>query len=270
MAIDTLDKTISAMANKKQIIPLEIASGTTVAAYNYLINRLIANSTFGQMAIPTAFGSGGNIPNSNMLGYPNLVSATNPDSLYLSRATLFSSIACYITLFDTLYACSGFSGTSASLQTIVNPPALTRNVSGIGNQIFLVCYTATGSTGVTATVKYTNTDGTSGRTGTVAIPASNPAGRVLQVALQTGDLGVLSIQSVQLSATTGTAGNFGLSIMEPLTSIIPISTANTVNSLNFLDLSLPSLENGCALSLVCLATGTSSGNIRGSIEVIRG
>jgi len=271
MTISTFNNVINSMANKSKQVPFDFASGTTVAGYQYLLNRLISASTVGQQAIPTAYGSGGSSFDDTSLGYPTLPTPGVDEKLYLSLLTAVCTSIGNLQLLDHHWGCSGFSGIVTTAQTVVGAPTTTpRNTTGEGNLIFLTCYTATGSTAVTATITYVNESGVAGRTATVSIPASNPAGRVLQAKLQNGDFGVRSITSVILSATTGTAGNFGLSIMQPISSPIPMGTANLTTSFNFLHTGIPDINTDAAIAFILTASTTSSGILKGTLNLSRG
>jgi hypothetical protein len=99
----------------------------------------------------------------------------------------------------------------------------------------LEVYAAVGTTAATATISYTNSDGTPGRTGTVTIGGTGNAavGRTYIMGLQSGDKGVISVQSVTLNGTTGTAGNFGITLFKPLI-ILPINNFDAPFQLDYL------------------------------------
>lgn len=126
-------------------------------------------------------------------------------------------------LCDRLVHSGGLSGTVATAQTTNLPTAtLPRFTDGIGVMIGLEIYTAIGSTATTATVSYTNQDGTPGRTTKAIVfggAGNNAVGSIRICPLQNGDTGVLSVQSVTLAASTVTAGNFGVVLFKPLTML---------------------------------------------------
>lgn len=266
MSIISEDTFIKGLAAGDQFF-FSLTSGTTVAGFQYHLNRLCTPNTFGQAAIPTAYSSGGQINTKATLGYPTFPSVVSPTELYISNLNMLSSVIGNYAIHDELWSCSGFSGTVVTAQTVVSAPALTRYTDGIGNHIYIVCYTATGTTATTCTIKYTNQAGTANRTATVAIPASMTAGRMIQATLQAGDQGVLSVQSVQLTATTGTAGNFGVSITHPLTNFVTVGTSNLSHPNKYDEIGLTKVDTNAALLFQCLANGTASGNITGSLKL---
>jgi hypothetical protein len=174
-----------------------------------------------------------------------------------------------LVIFDRLVHTSALSGTVTTAQT-VNSAALTRWTDGLGVEAWLEFYSATGATAATATVSYTNSDGTAGRSGTAAVVATTVAGQLIPITLQAGDKGVRSVQSVTLSVSTGTAGNFGVTLMKRL-GLIPNSAANIGGAQDLGDLGLAAIKSAAETSTPCLAfsvvcsctaTGIYSGTVR--------
>lgn len=121
-------------------------------------------------------------------------------------------------LVDRLAHVGGLSGTVATAQTVATP-ALTRSTSGAGVFAALEIYTAIGATGTTATISYTNTAPTAGRTSPAIVVGGTGfqnARVILPFGYASGDTGVTAVASVTLAATTGTAGNFGVSLFKVL------------------------------------------------------
>lgn len=122
-----------------------------------------------------------------------------------------------ITLYDRLLHISGFSGTNTGAQNVGG--SLTRNTSGLGNQIWIEINTQIGATATTITASYTDQDGNSGQTTpAVAIGGTGlrEAERMIPLTLADGDTGVQAVASVTLAATTGTVGDFGVVVARPL------------------------------------------------------
>jgi hypothetical protein len=209
----------------------------------------------------------GSIPNRSTAGAIPFSDAGSLQN-YLSRVSLTSTIYCSLILADRVWACSTLNGTLTTAQTI-GSPALTRYTDGIGLQLFVEWYTATGSTGTTLTVTYTNQAGTTGRTTSVAFPASPVAGQMLFVPLAAGDTGILSVQSAQLTATTGTAGDFGLTLVKPI-SMVGVSSANLANTLGAYDTGFVKIDNNACLYLYELCSSTITGNVAGDLVLARG
>ena len=169
-------------------------------------------------------------------------------------------------LVDLLNVSGGLNATLTTAQTTNLPTAaLTRYTSGEGVMAGIVVYTQIGSTATTATISYTNSAGTSGRTSTAtSFGGTNfrEAGILIPIPLQAGDTGVESIESVTVTATTGTAGNFGVCLFKPLamislesaTGAMPLDAVSTgciIGSLAEID------PNACLAISVFSAVSTS-------------
>jgi hypothetical protein len=271
MALTTMDALVSALASADQDIMLYWPSGTTVAGGYTNLNRLVTGSAFGQAAIPTAASSGGHVPTDVPPGYATINAGAG--TLYIARMAASCATACTIMVYDRVWACSGFSGTSTTAQAVTTPvalPSLRAPGDGEGLEMWLESYTAIGATASNVTVSYTNSASVASRT-TVqeAITASFPAGRVQRLRLQDGDTGVKSIQSLTLSANSGTAGNFGITLLERK-CMIPLMTANIGNVMDFASLGLPEIQPDAALQFIHLGTTTTTGVIMGSFNIVAG
>ena len=189
---------------------------------------------------------------------------------YMAGAEMTSSVAQAMVVCDRLVHHGNASGTVTTAQT-VGTTIPSRAGNGDGVQAYVEIYTATGATGVNATISYTNQSGTAGRTsGAVAIPSSPGANNLFgPFPLQTGDTGIQSVQSVTLSATTGTAGAFGITLLRRVAGL-NISAANGFDRIGYSDISLPLLGTDPCLFMVALATATTTGNLLGSIAVAQG
>jgi hypothetical protein len=140
-------------------------------------------------------------------------------------------------LVDILNISGGLSGTVTTTQTTNLPTAsLTRFTNGEGVMAGLVLWEAGGNTATTATVSYTNTTPTSGRTSPAftigGIPNNNgSASRLHLIPLQAGDTGVRSVESVTLAGSTGVAGNMGICLFKPLA----LMAGNSGEAFDYLD-----------------------------------
>ena len=184
---------------------------------------------------------------------------------YLAKLSLVSSTAGTVFIADRLWANSGLNATLTTAQTI-NGATITRYASGVGNQLWIEIYTATGATASNLTVSYTNQAGTAGRTTTVAMQNAPVVGQMVWVPLQAGDTGILSVQSVTLSASTGTAGDFGLTILQQI-DLISIATANLAPPRGVYDTALPIIDPNAALMFYVLPTTTNTGQILGNVAI---
>lgn len=133
--------------------------------------------------------------------------------------------------FDVLWVNTGIAPATTTAQTITMAGALpARDVNGTTNgegcMIALLCTAASGLAAVAsnATVSYTNSDGTAGRTATLRAivgsqaPATPVIGTLIWFNLQAGDKGVRSVQSITLN-TTWVSGTLSLMITRDLATI---------------------------------------------------
>ena len=118
--------------------------------------------------------------------------------------------------------------------------------------MWLEFYSATGATPQTATISYTNSGGTAGRSTTVPVPASPVAGRMIPIPLAAGDVGVQSVQTLTLGGSTGTAGNFGITLCYELFQV-PVMIAGGGQVLDYAQLGLPIVQTNGTPSNACLA-----------------
>jgi hypothetical protein len=209
MAITTQDGLVSAIAasapNGNRLPYIKTALAGTFAAGDW-VSLWSAPGQPGTGATPTAFGSGGNVQTSAIVG---AIPFTNPASgnSYLARLFATSSVPGTLVFYDRLWACSALLATVNTVQTIVGAPALTRpDANGINAEIWIEATTAIGTTASNVSCSYTNQGGTAGHTTTSqAMVVSKPIGWAMQLPLVAGDTGVQTIQSCTFSAamTTG-------------------------------------------------------------------
>lgn len=183
-----------------------------------------------------------------------------------------SSVGAFM-LADRLWQNSGLSVTSTGSQAVnsVALPARDRDLSTNGRGV-LVALEVSSTLGVgtpTITIGYTNSDGVSGRTGTIGpLLTTSSQGTVYLMAMQAGDVGVRSIQSFQSSATM-TSGSVQL-IMYREIATLPLPASNFSNDRNAMELGIPVVPDGAVPFLVVQATGTTSTLIDGSLNFAQG
>jgi hypothetical protein len=222
-------------------------------------------------ANPPVFTAGsGYIPTRATAG---ALGQANPSAnLYIAQASLLSALsgtlappAGTLIIADRLWACSGFSGTTTTVQTVTTPGSLTAGRdpnTGDDVEMWIEFYTAIGASASNLLITYVDQGGTAGNTVTYAHPANAPtANQMVPILdLAAGDTGVQQLTSVDWSATTGTAGDFGITLLRRLAEI-PIA-AGAVTNLNFADLGLPEvLDDACLFFIwqhasTVLTTGT--------------
>lgn len=240
---------------------------TTVAAFFYSLWTLTGIPIPG--AAPTTWAK----PVSTTAGSWS-PSFANPSGGATARVLLsdliFGSSVSVMQMYDRVGHMAGLSGvvttaqtTGASLTSAVSDGRCQANGSDV--MWALEFYTATGATGVTATISYTNQSGVSGKTTTIALPASVPAGRIYPITtLASGDTSIQSVDSVTLSATTGTAGNFGVTAYKYLYSSFIYQQADTRD---YAKLAMPQVGNNVCLCPVVFAQAGTTGPIAGAIVI---
>ena len=266
MAITTLDQLTSALDSAKQSLNLYKVSATTKGAATSFSLWTVAGNPGAGIA-PTA--ASGAVTSSTTAG---AMTFANPASgkTYLGKVAIASSVVGTLMIYDRLVHTGALSGAVATAQT-VNSVALTRSTTGAGVGLWCEVYTATGATAANLTVSYTNQAGTASRVSTaIAFPVSPVAGQMFQIPLASGDTGVRSVQTATLSASTGAAGAFGFTLLKKIATV-PITLANSGATLDFAALGLPAIDdNACISSAVALCSGTTSGIIMASMDLVQG
>lgn len=269
MAITTVDGVIGGF-KPAQFIWKE-ASGTLVAGRTY--TPFYAGGIPSAAVAPTPGISG-----AALTSYAGQIPFTNPSAgqnTYLARFVAFpANQTGTIMLADRLWHNSGITITSTTAQTVnsVAFPARDNNGSTNGEGVFLMVEvsTATGAGTPTITVGYTNSDGTSGRTGTnvYATNATSAIGTVYPIGLQSGDKGVQSVQSITLSATW-TSGTIHLVAYRQLV-IVNSTAAGVAGVVDALTSGLPRMYDNTVPFLMYTPTTTTSTFISGSMTVTQG
>jgi hypothetical protein len=149
---------------------------------------------------------------------------------YITEFDIASSTAHTHVFFDCLWVNNGLVITTTTAQSITTPTLPARDVNGSTNgeglTIAILCTAAVGLAAVAsnATVSYTNSDGTAGRTATLTAivgsqaPATPVIGTIIWFNLAAGDKGVRSIQSITLG-TSWVSGSISLMICRMIAQI---------------------------------------------------
>lgn len=267
MAFTSLDSVIAALASgnsEDSFFQKPSITTTTGRWYSHW-------TTTGLPSAGSAAGSAaGAACTSSTTGAMKFTAPTGSHTKHGIRFGLGGPTAGVAMIYDRLVHTSALSGTSTSAQT-VSSTALTRHTDGLGVLCAIEVYSALGSTSVTATVSYTDTDDNTGNSGTITIPASALAGEfIIPMAMASGDKGVKSVQTVTLSATTGTAGNFGITLYYPIATIGYDASKYTERDLVVQLASLPTLVSNTCLAVATLATTTSTGIQFGTFGMAEG
>lgn len=149
---------------------------------------------------------------------------------YITELQMACSVNHSHLFFDCLWVNSGIVVTTTTAQSITSPTLPARDINGTtnGEGCMIALLTTTANTNAAAianaTVSYTNSDGTAGRTATLSaiagsqITISPVIGTITWFNLAAGDKGVRSIQSITLG-TSLVAGAVSLMICRDIATI---------------------------------------------------
>lgn len=187
---------------------------------------------------------------------------------YLTELQMSASVNHSHLFFDVLWVNSGIAIATTTAQAIVSPTLPARDINGTTNgegcMIAILCTAAVGLAAVAsnATVSYTNSDGTAGRTATLSAivgsqaPATPVIGTLIWFNLAAGDRGVRSIQSITLG-TSWVSGTISLMITRDIATIgttIPNVTAQKIIGSPGIRLYNGTCAMHCALASATTAT----------------
>lgn len=194
---------------------------------------------------------------------------------YLTYFSTFNNATtAYSQIVDLVWVNTGLVITTTTAQSITTSTFPARDINsstnGAGYRIGILCTAAVGLAAVAsnATVSYTNSDGTAGRTaGLTAVvgsqaPATPVIGTVVWFNLQAGDVGVRSIQSITLG-TSWVSGTISLFVGRVVASVINIS--NIGNDVTYEKGAR--LQSGCCLLQFHQAAITGTGTVVSEIVV---
>lgn len=177
-------------------------------------------------------GINGRVTDGTLAANNGCIPIRNPSvgANYLTELQMAASVNHTHVFFDVLWVNSGLGITTTGAQAITSPTLPARDINGTTNgegcAIAILCTAAVGLAAVAsnATVSYTNSDGTAGRTATLTAivgsqaPATPVIGTLIWFNLQAGDKGVRSIQSITLG-TSWVSGTISLMITRDIATI---------------------------------------------------
>lgn len=271
MAIASLSDIIA--SGKQKVTLIKTATRTVVANVHFSMFDLAGNPGAGTLAVGNT--ANGILASDALAGYPVINAFAGGAVGYIGGVEANSNAAGRLTLFDRIFSAGAYAFTGATT-TLASQPAISGRcpdypgsgtVFGNGLQIWIEVSTAfvTGNNWQVQ-VTYTNSAGTTGRTGIISAvqaAAGLTQGKMLQLGLQAGDYGVQTIESVIVTngATAMTAGNFNVHIMRPLWSgrINVVNSATGAIKDDYLKVGLPIIYESSALFLTVIVDSTSSG-----------
>jgi hypothetical protein len=179
--------------------------------------------------------------------------ATGGRTLRMTGIEAFASQGTILYMYDRLFQSLQLRADVAGGQNI-NGPAVTRNVSGVGNEIWLELEGASSST---ATVTYINQDGVQKTTPPITYGSAGfrEDCRILKVPLAAGDRGVKSIVSAALNAVNSAVQTFSVLIVKPIAFAL-IDGAGGASVRDFLSGSTAIEQDACIAFAMMAATST--------------
>lgn len=199
---------------------------------------------------------------------------------YLTRFVCSGSVAHTFELWDLVWINSGIVVTTTTAQTVSSAAFPTRDddgaASGAGYQIGLLVTTATtnGAAIANATVSYTNSAGTAGRTATLIavgglqIPATAVVGTIVWFQLAAGDVGVRSIQSITLgtSLVTGAVSLIVARKIDTAMGTLANLAAPGIGALGSESYPGTRIYDGTSLFVAYVASATTATQIQASLS----
>ena len=263
MAIQSLDQLLAASPGFR--LPMMKISATAKGAGSYHSLRQVA----GQPGLGTTPPTGnGEIPNMTTAGGIVFPSPSGTNLNYLAQAIIAGSVQGTLMLYDRLWHNSGLNGTLLTAQTW-SQASLNRYADGVGVELWMEIYTVTGTAQATATATYTNSNNVSERLATATLVASPVVGQMIPFSLASGDNGLRSVQQVALSVSTGVAGSFGLVLLKRICDI-PLNAANVAAVMDTFTIGMPEINTNAHLCAAVLCSGTATGIVHGSLQIVQG
>jgi hypothetical protein len=277
MAITTLKQLNTALNSTSQKITWQkLSVSTQVAGAATSLWRLTTFPVAG--AIPSAAT---NIMSNLTTGCFTFDADLPGKDRYLAGASsLVATAGTGIMLYDRLMTRGGLNGTLTDWQWVggldLEGVEVSNMVERVGRddfsdvQWFLEWYTTTGSNPVTVDLSYVTKGWVSypQNMAMLSLPASVGASRLYPLVGINGEP-MMGIDAIRLSASTGTAGNFGITAMRPLgmlSNILP----QTVYEHDWQTLPLTKIPSQACVFPVAYPTGSTTGIIGGTIEVVQG
>ena len=241
-------------ASKQQVRLLRTSSRTAIATGYFSVFDLSGTPAGGVLNAGNT--ANGVVPTDSTAGAP-IINAFSVGAMgHLATVSFGSSVACRMTLFDRLFHAGAYSFNSNV--TLASQPSFSTRVDGDykDTEIWIEAVTAfTGNLSVNIT--YTNQDGVTGRTvGVQALGLAPTLGRMMPIALQSGDTGVQKIESVVASVST--VGTFNVLIIRPIWSG-RVKFAGDGDLHGILKTGLPQVYEDSCLHLMVAPDSTATG-----------
>lgn len=178
-------------------------------------------------------------------------------------------------LYDRIAHMGGLSGALATGQTVnlavETPVTAGRALASYANiEWSLEIYTDLGTTACNATVSYTDSANSSGKTivitGFTGASPLNRVGRVVPL-VPTDGIPIKSVQTVTLSISSGTAGSFGVTARVKKCSVGQLLANIQAPGTDAISLGLPLIKDTACLEMLAVCSTTSTGLILGDLLI---
>lgn len=250
MALTSLDGYIAGV--KQRLRWFKTGARTTVAAQPFTLFDIAGSPGAGTLAIGNT--ANGVVPTDATTGYNpiNAFSATG----YLGRVAWGSSVACWLTIYDRVFACGAYAFNADT--TLASQPSYSGRVPGTDYKgLEIWCEAVTAFTGNPSfQINYLDQDGNAGDTGAVGTGAALTVGRMFRMPLAAGDSGVQRIDRVR--GTVASVGTFNVIVLRELWSG-RVGIANGGDSHDLLKTGAPQVYGDSALYVVLETDSTASG-----------
>ena len=267
MSFTSYDKIIEALAGTKgQHIFAHKVSITAVAGQMYRLWAAVGFPGAGSDPVDLA----GAACTKDTAGAIPFTNATGPATLHLLSLGAGGERTQTLMLYDRLLHAGAINLNTTDAQSFTGTTAPSRYTSGVGVLLLVEITGATGSTARTLSVSYTNTASASGRTATVAIPASTPVDRCYLLGLQAGDTGVKSIEGASMSGAMG-GGTANIVMVAPTIITVPYLTCQwSERDLVLQTANLPRVYDDACLAMMVIATTTTTGLVNARLVMAEG
>lgn len=264
MAITSLDGYIAA---PKQIISIAKTAAMTTVAANFG-DPIAQAGNPGAGVLAGTSTAAGVVPTDATPGFPVINAFGGSAKGYISRVVFSNSVACRIRLYDCLFKAGAYAYNAS--QALSGQPSFAGRVPGGTNYKGLELWVeaVTSFTGnMSVAITYTDQDGASSTTGTVATGIAPIIGRMINIPLAAGDSGIKAVTNVVGSVAT--VGTFNVLVLRPLWEG-NIRVANGGDGHDMLRTGLPEVFADSALLLTVAGDSTSTGVPNLQIEIANG
>ncbi len=251
MVLTTVDGYVAAAKQRNRWF--KTATRTTVAGVPFTLFDLAGLPGAGTLAIGNT--ANGVVPTDATAGYPSILALSGTG--YLTRAMFGSTVACWLTVYDRLFAAGAYAFNANT--TLASQPSYAGRVPGgpdySGLELWVEAVTAFTGT-PSFQINYLDEGGAAGDTGVVSAGAALILGRMFRMPLAAGDKGIQQI--TQVRGTVATAGTFNVMVLRELWSG-RVQIANGGDNHDLFRTGTPQVYADSALYVVVEADSTSSG-----------